>query len=180
MIGADGMHEHDRGAITTWSGRAVNPLTCGPDDISIADIAHSLARLCRYNGHVTQFLPVAHHSVEVSWVLNEWNCSPLVQLQGLLHDSAEAYLGDLVRPLKEISALGAAYREAEERLERVIFEHFGLPFPLDEAVKQADTFVLLNVEMGGLSQRWNWDITPANSELIFLRRFKTLMKEIGR
>lgn len=178
-LGTDGMHIEDEGAITTYTGRMVNPLTCGPDAIDIRDIARSLSRLCRYNGHVGGFLSVAQHSVEVAWVLKEWGEPPVVQLEGLLHDAAEAYLGDLVRPLK-LGVIGEAYKKAEERLEGVIAEAFGLQHPMRPQIKAADEHVLLKVELSGPTLRWSpyrasW--MPEHAEFTFLQLHTRLTRE---
>ena len=62
------MHRY---AVRVWSGELVDPFDMTADDIHISDIAHSLARQCRYNGHVEGFLSVAAHSIWVSMRLQE-------------------------------------------------------------------------------------------------------------
>jgi len=64
---------------------------------------------------------------------------PEFALWGLLHDAAEAYLVDLPRPIKQCMP---DYRIYEEALARVIAERFGLPWPMPEQVKLADTAIL--------------------------------------
>jgi uncharacterized protein len=62
----------------------------------------------------------------------------------LLHDAAEAYLGDMAGTLKVTdSPLGVAYREAEERVMRVIATRFGLAWPEPPAVAVADRSMLV-------------------------------------
>lgn len=122
--------------IRTISGRIMRPLDPRPDDIAIEDIAHALSHICRWNGHVREFYSVAHHSVMVAG----W-CQPEHRLAALLHDAAEAYLSDVPRPLKATAAF-AAYREAEARLQRVIFERFGLPPEIPAAVHTIDRWAL--------------------------------------
>ncbi len=104
-------------------------------DFTVHEIAHSLAHLCRYTGHVKQFYSVAQHSVMVSYVV-----PPAFALEGLMHDAAEAYLGDVASPLK---ALLTEYKLIEARVERAITAQFGLPFPLSPEVKQADIVLLM-------------------------------------
>jgi hypothetical protein len=75
-----------------------------------------------------------------------WHCSYQVPqedaLEALLHDAAEAYLGDMIRPLKILPDLGGAYIRLEEHLEGVIAERFKLRYPWPESVKRADEAVI--------------------------------------
>lgn len=159
------------GTITTATGKRVDPQALHPEDIDIHDIARSLSRQCRYNGHVGGFLSVARHSLWVSMSL-----PPHLQLAGLLHDAAEAYLGDVVRPLKH-SPFGKHYLEMEEKAERVIFQRFGIPYPLADEIKEADTDTLIGMEMGtdnAGGARWDWNSTPAEDEAEFLALYARL------
>lgn len=136
------------GTIRVWpSRRLVDPFDFQPDDANLVDIANSLARQCRYTGHVAGFISVAEHSVAVSRLLAERGESRLVQATGLLHDASEVYLGDIAGPIKRLPAFDA-YREAEQRIERVISAKYGLPFPFPPVVKTCDT-ASLNLEMYG-------------------------------
>ena len=100
--------------IQTYTGKAIDfsksviPLTA----ISLADIGHSLAMQCRFNGHCLKFYSVAEHSVHVanrvdeSWKDQYGDVPPInVRQWALLHDAAEAYVGDMVRPLKHSGKL---------------------------------------------------------------------------
>lgn len=79
----------------TYTGRKFWPLNPRAEEVYIEDIAHSLALSCRFNGHCKVFYSIAQHSVLVSQIVK-----PTQQLIALLHDSAEAYLGDIIRPIK--------------------------------------------------------------------------------
>lgn len=148
-LDSDGLWKDDPGAITTWTRRRVNPLTMTSADVDIRDIAHALARQCRYNGHVEAFLSVARHSINVAERLPKG-----LQLAGLLHDAAEAYLGDLPRPLKH-GEFGRAYLEAEAHVERAVFAAFGLPATVPHEVQLADRAVLMQLEMPEGGHRWS-------------------------
>jgi uncharacterized protein len=124
----------------TFTGRQFWPIDPYPSEISIEDIAHSLAMQCRFAGHCLRFYSVAEHSVLVSRSL-----PTNFRLWGLLHDAAEAYVLDVVRPLKPYLP---GYREIEERVMVAICEHFGLdyvanPLTMPSAVKLADNRILL-------------------------------------
>lgn len=122
----------------TFTGRQFWPIDPRPEEVSIVDIAHSLANQCRYAGHCKSFYSVAQHSVIVSQI-----CDPKDALWGLLHDAAEAYLVDLPRPIKRYSELGEHYRDLEANLLQVVCERFGLTLPEPLSVKRADDVALV-------------------------------------
>jgi len=86
--------------------------------VHIDDIAHALSMQCRFNGHCNRFYSVAQHSVHVAEICRERECTTLGVLGALLHDAAEAYTGDLVRPLKML--LPGAYERIERQAERAV------------------------------------------------------------
>jgi hypothetical protein len=113
-------------SLRTWSGRYIDLANPQPADIDVNDIAHALAKICRFGGHIEDFYSVAEHSIHCCRVADEvfgYDCE--TQLQCLLHDAAEAYLGDVCRPLKAF--LGEAYRSIELRFEQVIGEALNCP-----------------------------------------------------
>jgi uncharacterized protein len=141
--------------IQTLSGRRVNPLDAAPEDIDPADIARALANTCRFGGHARAFYSVAQHSVIVCDLLEARGATVEELLAALLHDAAEAYLGDLPHPLKHRSELGAAFRVAEKRLEAVIAERFAL-VDASARIKPLDR-ALLAVERRTFSEvTWHW------------------------
>lgn len=170
-----------------YTGTKFYALDPREDDIFIEDIAHALANFCRWGGHTSSFYSVAQHSVLVSY-----RVPPEHRPWALLHDASEAYLGDIVRPLK----LGPGfdlYREAEAQLEEMICRRFELaPPPMPEEVKKADDEVLLAEArdlMGNppwIEQKClvkglaPWPVqpirpwAPATAKVLFLRRFKSL------
>lgn len=135
--------------IRMWPSKLlVDPFDMNADDIRLADIAHSLARICRYTGAVEGFLSVAEHSIKVAQLLADAGEPQIVVRTGLLHDASEAYLGDISGPLKRLPAFDA-YREAEHHVEEIIAGKYGLPFPYPPQIKQADT-ASLHLEMRGV------------------------------
>ena len=97
---------------------------------TIEDIALSLSNVCRFGGQVDKHYSVAQHSVLVSYAID-----PEFALDGLMHDAAEAFLGDCPTPLK---MLLPDYKAMEELHERDIFRRFGLQYPMRPEVKVAD------------------------------------------
>jgi len=120
--------------ITTATGRRVDYVRVGPEDIDIEDIATALSRECRFAGHCKHFYSVAQHSVLVSRLVPEE-----LALEGLLHDASEAYLKDIPSPLK---SLLPDYREIEARFDRAIRRRFGLPETPSPEIKRADLVLL--------------------------------------
>jgi uncharacterized protein len=169
------------------SGRQFWPLDPRHHEIEIRDIAHALARQCRFTGHVRYFYSVAEHSVHVSYV-----CDPGDALHALLHDGSEAYLVDLPRPLKRLPEF-RVYLEIEARLQAMIFECFGLSPEMPRSVKDADDAQLdteacalmaplhpdfkLTGKRGGIHpELW----TPEQAESRFLKRFHELTEGVTR
>lgn len=170
-----------------YSGAQFWPLDVQTQDFDIRDIAHSLSLQCRYNGHVDKFYSVAEHSVLVSYCVPEE-----YKLWALLHDAAEAYTGDMVRPLKR-SMLD--FQLAEDRILYKLAERFNLPHttdlvtiqdPIPAVVKEVDNRILLN-ERHALMKKAQvpWGIehleplpigihswSPEEAERMFLRVFE--------
>ena len=124
----------DMPAISTRSGRRLYLHNPNPNQILIDDIAHGLAHQCRFNGQTNKFYSVAQHSVIVASLL-----PPELKLAGLLHDSAEAYLGDIVQPLKELLP---EFAEIESRFAKVIGERFNVDLKHNDLIKKADLIAL--------------------------------------
>jgi 5'-deoxynucleotidase YfbR-like HD superfamily hydrolase len=113
----------------------LNPLE---DQFEVRDIAHALSQLCRFTGQTRFFYSVGLHSLLGSYLVPKQNA-----LEFLLHDSSESFLGDLSRPLKHLTAVGAPYREIEERMMQVIRKKFGLPALPSEVIHEVDNAMLL-------------------------------------
>jgi 5'-deoxynucleotidase YfbR-like HD superfamily hydrolase len=109
-------------SVGTVTGKLFSFLDPDPDEICLEDIAHGLSNLCRFNGQTRAYYSVAQHSVIVS----QW-CNRADALWGLLHDAAEAYLGDVVSPIKRNLGM-EKYRLAEEVVMRAIADRYGLPW----------------------------------------------------
>ena len=107
--------------IRTYSGIMINPLDPASDSITIDDIAHALSMLCRANGHFKSFYSVCQHSINCMKEAKVRGYSKKVQLASLLHDSSEAYLSDITRPVKRNLP---NYIQAEKVLQGEIYKKY--------------------------------------------------------
>lgn len=168
----------------TFTGRSFYPMDPRTDEVDPVDIAHALGMICRYGGHVKRFYSVAEHCVLLSYAV-----APENALWALLHDATEAYVGDMVRPLKQAMP---AYRAAEDRLMTVICERFGMNDVCPPEVKVADTRILHDERaalMAPSHQPWTslngfqplgvqvegW--SPLDAESEFLARLRQLVRQ---
>ncbi len=120
----------------TYTGRAFYPLDPRPEEIHVDDIAHGLAMLCRYGGHCLRFYSVAEHCVHIATAAPDH-----LKLTALMHDASEAYLADIIRPIKP--SLNN-YGVIEDRLMHVIAERFGFDWPMPAEVKRLDNAILVD------------------------------------
>ncbi|MGH8899416.1 MAG: phosphohydrolase [Egibacteraceae bacterium] len=185
--------------IALSTGGKFYPLGPDPEKVDIRDIAHSLSNQCRYAGHTSAFWSVAAHSVEVSRRYEEGPgryfkhdkrvgyFSTTDALCALLHDASEAYLQDIVRPIKP---LVHGYYQWEENVERAVAQKFGLPFPWSGTIKILDDEIVLDEvacffppgsaawKRYGITAREDHAVlaplTPEQGEAAFLARFRQL------
>lgn len=147
--------------ILTFDGHYFSFAEPDPAHFTLRSIAQGLANTCRFGGQCYPFYSVAEHSVWVSRLVPEE-----FALAALFHDAAEAFIGDMPKPLK---VLLPDYQEVERRIEEVLFPALGLPVKLPPEVEHADR-VMLATEQQQLMRnkdRWEWTdgIEPANIQL---------------
>lgn len=133
--------------VTLPSGRRVDVLSFGPGDVDLRDVATSLGRMPRFNG-MTARRPytVAQHCVLMSTLFDD----PVLRAHALLHDAAEAYVGDVVWPVKRI--LGDAWEAVERPVRNAILVACGLDAVVPEEISEADRR-LAATEMRDLFER---------------------------
>lgn len=148
--------------ILTRSGRKFDLVSPTADMVDPTDIAHSLSMQCRFNGHTRQFYSVAQHCALTATILEQEGRPLEEQLAALLHDATEAYVGDLVRPLKEgmrefyeCQNLESLYDAVERRVWIAICQRFDLDLVLPDSVKHADLVALATEKR---------DLMPAHPE----------------
>lgn len=175
--------------IETHGGKRMWFLNPEAKMVDIDDIAHSLSNQCRFSGHTSRFYSVAEHSMNVAMEL--FDQSPVIRMQGLLHDASEAYLLDIPSPVKIYLT---NYKELEEKIMQAIFDKYNLVLPLDYMVKEADS-VMLKREAEELlpSRGKDWinkyptlwtsrrkivGMKPADAKSSFILWFEYLTKEL--
>lgn len=176
--------------IQLHSGGYINLLHPKPEDIHIGDIAHALSNICRFNGQTSHFYSVAQHSVLTSILVEDKSLA----LSALMHDAAEAYIGDVTSPLKKLLP---EYRKIEANLESVIAERFGLSKTKPAAVTKADLIALVTEKRDLMistdfdADYWSdfSDIKPNPEKIFFqspeiakqafLMRFKRILSQSG-
>jgi 5'-deoxynucleotidase YfbR-like HD superfamily hydrolase len=143
----------DHNFMRTFTGRKFWPLDPSASEICIEDVAHHLALECRFNGATYCHYSVAEHAIRVSrlaeqMVLTDPRRTPAilqtareVALWALHHDDSEAYLKDLIRPVKHGNGLGAYYRAVERELMGEVIAAFDLLPHEPMLVKEADTIL---------------------------------------
>ncbi len=125
------------------SGRRLDLLDPSALDIEVADIAHGLARMARWNGQTdgAHIFSVAQHSLLVETVARQGaRLDRKGRLAVLLHDAPEYVIGDMISPFKAV--IGDSYKAVEARLLAAIHLRFGLaaklPAELLGLIKAAD------------------------------------------
>lgn len=160
----------------TFTGRQFWPIDPTPNDIFIEDIAHALSMMCRYGGHTLRFYSVAEHCCHLYDVAPKEH-----RLWALLHDASEAYIVDIIRPLKPFLS---EYKFYEKAIMNCVARRFGMSENEPPIVKELDGRILADEAaqlmaeppaawtfagepLGVLIQCWS----PQQAEMEFLRRF---------
>ena len=146
----------------TYSGVWFYPLNPRVEDVRHVDIVQGLLHTCRYNGQLPRLLSVAEHSIKVAAITEHLltleaaaggisgNLSrdtiPVACLHALLHDAHEAFLGDLIGPIKGSvgTTFGVPWTRVEDAVQQSILTAYSLPPLSAEAhsvIAQADKWM---------------------------------------
>lgn len=177
----------------TASGVAFDLLNPTAAMVKIEDIAHHLARINRFTGATREPYSVAQHSVLVARVIEREFPGTDLPIGGLLHDSHEAYIGDISTPLKDLLGRPKINRISGEIdlavAEALIGDQWDRCLMIHPAVKNADLRMLATEKRDLLEpseREWEWTkgvdpydfkITPwgvEDSERAFLEMFHKL------
>jgi hypothetical protein len=114
------------GCMNTFSGKKFDLFKPDPDMVDILDIAKGLSYNSHFGGHCPLFFSIAQHCLMVVHLLPK-NSGRELKLMALLHDAAEAYIGDMIKPLKLHFPL---FKEIEDRIMEAVCVRYGLDYKL--------------------------------------------------
>lgn len=151
------MSERSSPWLQTYSGATFRLLAPKPEMFLLEDIAHHLACSTRFSGATRVPYSIGQHCVHVSYLV-----PPKFAREGLGHEIAEPYTGDITYPMKcvlEIEAPGVLKR-IERRIEAEGSAGYGLKYPWPAEVKRADIAMLVaerNALMNEKHELWDAD-----------------------
>lgn len=149
------------------SGKVVELTELTPGDICYVDVLNGLRCNVRYSGQAGPRATVAVHSILVSMLACELHGTRSASLivHALLHDAAEAYLGEIPSGVKDKVT---GFREIEDRTVSVIYKALNIPEPTDEQraiIKKADkTAPAYEIPYYYNSSRTRWEIEKLNGK----------------
>jgi hypothetical protein len=132
---------NDDPVIRTFSRKWVNVFEPILDMFCIEDVAHALSHQCRFGGHLSPFYSVAQHSILCAKYAEAQGLDKKEQLTALMHDSSEAYLVDIPRPIKKRMP---EYKVIEDNLMTFLAQVFNFNYPLSEDIHKIDNIMLQN------------------------------------
>ena len=177
--------------IETYTGQPFWPLNPTKEHVSIIDIAHALSNQCRYSGATQNFYSTAQHCCLLSNYVekNMKGSTALDALQILMHDSAEAYLVDVPRPVKQHMP---EYRKWDKTITMVIRSWLGIgDVPIPEWQDELDSRIIMDERaqlMSDSGLEWKHNLEPLGifidpwvppvAEQQFLMRYAHFTKKI--
>ena len=127
--------------IRLYSGKYLDLANPRPEDFTLADVARGLSHICRFGGQIGRFYSVAEHSCHCAFLALMDGRGPSAALACLMHDAAEAFVGDIVKPLK---VMLRGYDEVEKSVECTIARKWGIDFDTTAGVvKEIDRSMLI-------------------------------------
>lgn len=156
-----------RAIVTTHSGINIDLRNPSMDGVTIADLAHTLSHICRWNGIPDDYFSVAEHCLMAAE-----RAPKKYKLAVLMHDCEEAILGDNITPLKnlipELVPIGNQLRD-------LILQKFGIPYNHD-AVKKYDNQQLRWERRNIIDSAKYKGMTPKKAKRMFIAKYKEYSK----
>jgi uncharacterized protein len=160
----------ETGIIQTLSGKQFSLFQPTPEMIDIRDIAAGLSNKGHFSGLTPSFFSIAQHCVMVCdefSFMAPYN-DPGLKLLALMHDAAEAYIGDMIKPLK---VRIPQFAEIEESIMNAICAKYGMDYSSLHLIKSTDLFIQeveYNAFYRGSSITY---MNPEQARKVFLDRF---------
>jgi hypothetical protein len=126
--------------LRTFTGKLVDVSALKPEDINAYDIAWALSNCNRYAGHTSVPWDVLSHTGLVYMLYMQdlkGQIDPNYSLAIMLHDAAEAYIGDMIGGLKK-TEVGRLFKELEDQIISVVFQRFGVQHVEWEVINRYD------------------------------------------
>jgi hypothetical protein len=182
--------------IETYTGRQFYYIKPRPDDVCLEDVAYALSNICRYTGHSSIFYSVAEHSCLCADEAETRGYPDSVALACLLHDSAEAYVGDVNSPLKSLlHGFKDIKRAAHNACAAALMPGIVISPEQRLIVKDIDIQMLryeATVLMPSKGYTWNWPdnaadivsvgimrLTPEQARGYFIAKYEQLLGRCG-
>lgn len=145
------------------SGQLVSIINPEPEEILFRDIAASLSKICRYNGHTVDHYSVAEHSVLIYRYLRSQSEIPVdndTLKAALLHDAPEYLIGDMTKPFKK--HIGEPFTAVEGVVWLAVASRFGISPDLPNVVRDAHARILFNEKDQVFLRKvdWGWKLEP--------------------
>lgn len=169
----------ETGIIQTLSGKQFSLFAPTPEMIDIRDIATGLANKGHFSGLTPSFFSIAQHCIMVcdEFSFLEPHNDPGIKLLSLLHDAAEAYIGDMIKPLK---VRFPQFVGIEENIMKAICARYGIDFSSLHLIKPTDIYIQ-EVEYNAFYRGGRITyLNPQKACEVFLDRFTEYSYELGQ
>jgi len=160
----------ETGIILTLSGKQFSLFEPTPEMIDIRDIAAGLSNKGHFSGLTPSFFSIAQHSI---MVCDEFSFlyphnDPGLKLLALLHDAAEAYIGDMIKPLK---VRIPQFVEVEENIMKAICTKYEMDYSSLHLIKAIDLYIQ-RVEYNAFYNKGRIDyMNPQQANNLFIDHF---------
>ncbi len=164
------------GIILTLTGKQFNLFEPTPEMIDIQDIAAGLANKGHFSGLTPSYFSIAQHSVLVCDEFSFWDffIDPKLKLLALLHDAAEAYIGDMIKPLK---VRIPQFSQVEENIMKAICARYGLDYSSLHLIKPTDLLIQEMEYNAFYNEGRITYMNPERAKLEFIDRFNEYYHE---
>lgn len=133
----------DIGTYATYSGVLIDPGDIKPEQINLIDITHHLTNENRF-GRALPFdihYSVAEHSMYLAAYVYKTTESIELARCALMHDAAEAYLGDITTGLKRYLH---DYKVLESKLDFTIHEKYNISVKHHDYISSLDKRIIMD------------------------------------